>query len=245
MQLGDDELIRRLKIRPADRILDVGGSMRQHGVIKVDTLVDTLRPERTPYVKSPLRAGRFVKVDITQDGLPFGSKEFDVCLCTHTLEDLYNPFLILKEMGRVAKRGYIATPSRGKDMEFSRLNLTEWNTGWRRQPGLAHHYWFFENRKGRMYIVPKNYPLLYTSEFWVETWLGEDEMRYFWNGEIKFKTFTTVDFHGLIDEYRNFMKSHQGLIKKGRPLVYLDSPHLYLKEMVKKLVKRGAGFNRN
>ena len=239
---NDQELIRLLNILPGDRVLDIGGSSKQHDEIKVDTLVDIIAPEKDPYRPSKNRARKFVALDITRKTLPFKDKEFDVCLCTHTLEDLYNPFLIINEMSRVAKRGYISTPSRGKDMEFSHLNLTDWLTGFRRQPGLTHHHWFFEKKRDVMYIVEKNYPLLYTSEFQITKWTGEEEFRFPWKGNIRYTVFESTSFHELIKEYKEFMENRSQYIKKGIATIYLDNPYYYIKESVKFLLKRGNGF---
>lgn len=52
-----------------------------------------------------------VTCDLSRDRLPFADKEFDFVYCRHVLEDLYNPFLACDEMSRVAKSGYIETPS--------------------------------------------------------------------------------------------------------------------------------------
>jgi ubiquinone/menaquinone biosynthesis C-methylase UbiE len=43
--------------------------------------------------------------------LPYEDKEFDFVYCRHVLEDLIYPFRVIKEMQRVAKAGYIETPS--------------------------------------------------------------------------------------------------------------------------------------
>lgn len=128
MSLTDRRIIQRLKIKSRDRVLDVGGSMKQHGELQIDTLVDIISPEEAPYTPSELKAKHFVKLDITHQKLPFENKEFDVCLCTHTLEDLPSPFSAIAEMSRVAKRGLIITPSMGTDMVFSHIDFTNWLT---------------------------------------------------------------------------------------------------------------------
>jgi len=50
-------------------------------------------------------------VDVTNKPLPFADKTFDFVYCRHVVEDLFNPFLLLQEMSRVGKSGYIETPS--------------------------------------------------------------------------------------------------------------------------------------
>jgi len=242
--LSDEEIINRYQIKPTDKVLDIGGSMKQHPFLKINTLVDIIPPEESPYKKEKLSAEHFVRVDISKEKLPFKNKEFDFALCTHTLEDLYNPFLIIDEMSRVGKRGYIATPSFGTDILYSHFNLTDWLTGGRRVPGIAHHKWLFSLKRGKMQILPKNYPLLYTPEFQITGWKGEPEFEYYWEGKIEYQEIKDLDFHKLIREYRNWMKRNKTKIRKGRPLFFVDNPYYYLKEFIKFLTKRGEGFLR-
>ena len=242
MPLTDKQIIEKFKIRTSDKILDVGGSMKQHREINIDTLVDIIRPEDAPYGRSKLKAKNFVRLDITREKFPFKDKEFDFCICTHTLEDLTTPFLAIDEMSRVAKRGLIITPSMGFDMVFSHLNFTDWLTGARRVPGLGHHKWFFSNKSGKMAIIPKNYPLLYSGEFRFVKWLGEEEFIYYWEGKIDYQEVNDLDFHKLIGEYRKFVRTNREKLYKGLVLFYLDNPFYYLKEFFKLLLGKGEGF---
>ena len=159
MILTDQEISSKLKIASSDRVLDIGGSMMQHQDLQIDTLVDLIRPEDAPYGPTKLLAKHFVKVDITKEKLPFKNGEFDVCLCTHVLEDLPNPFMVMDEMARVAKRGLIVTPSMGFDMTFTPIDYTDWLTGARRVPGEAHHKWFFVKENNILKVIPKYFPI--------------------------------------------------------------------------------------
>lgn len=49
--------------------------------------------------------------DITKDRLPFDDQSVDFLYCRHTLEDLLDPAWALGEIARVAKSGWIETPS--------------------------------------------------------------------------------------------------------------------------------------
>jgi len=233
MRLTDLQIINKFKINSTDKILDIGGSMKQHNLIKVDTLVDIIEPNKSLYNRKKLLAKKFVKLDITKEKLPFKDNEFDFCLCTHVLEDLYNPFLIIEEMSRVSKRGYIATPSMGKDMEYSRLNLTNWKTGPRRVSGVSHHKWFFTQKNGVMQIIPKNYPLLSTRKFQISKWLGESEFQFYWEGKIKYVEIRDLYFHKLIKFYEDFLKTNKKKIRKGTIVIFLDNPYYYIKEIAK------------
>jgi len=235
--MKDKEIISRFKIKPTDKVLDVGGSMKQHRDINIDTIIDIIRPEESPYYSGKLLAKHFAKVDITKEKFPFEDKEFDFCLCTHTLEDLTYPFLAIEEMSRVAKRGYIATPSFGHDIVFSHINFTNWHTGARREPGISHHKWLFYKKGKVMYVVPKNYPLLYSSGFHFVKWSGEEELEYCWEDEIKYKEVKDLNFHSLIREYKSFVRQNENKLKKGFVLFYWDNPFYYLKEGLKLLLK--------
>jgi len=242
MLLTDEEIIKKLKIKPIDKVLDIGGSMTQHSVIKIDTLVDIIRPEDSPYNPSKLNAKRFVKLDITRNKLPFKDKEFDVVLCTHTLEDLPNPFLVIEEISRIAKRGLIVTPSMGYDMVFTPIDYTDWLSGARRIPGEAHHKWFFINDNGVLRVIPKYYGILYTGDFQVVNWSGKREMEYYWKDEINYEEFSSLNIHSLIDEYKKFITKNKKDIKIGMAAVFLDNPLNLVKALIKKIIKRGNGY---
>jgi|SRR3989344_1846715 len=242
MARNDTFLINEHNIDKDTKVLDIGGAMKQHEQIKVDTLVDIISPQEAPYTASKLKAKRFVKVDITKEKLPFKNKEFDVCLCTHTLEDLYNPFLIMDEMSRVAKRGYIATPSMGNDMVFSHYDITDWLTGGKRVPGLSHHKWFFVNKGKKIKIIPKNYGILYSPKFHIVGWRGEDDFNYFWDGKIDYEKVTDLNIHHLVDEYQKFIDENKDNIKFGRVLYFYDNPFYITKAYLKYLLNRGEGY---
>jgi hypothetical protein len=242
MLLTDGEIIEKLKIKPSDKVLDIGGSMMQHKELKIDTLADIIRPEDAPYSSSKLLAKHFVKVDITREKLPFKDKEFDVVLCTHVLEDLPSPFLVMEEMARVGKRGLIVTPSMGYDMKFTPIDYTNWLTGARRVPGEAHHKWFFVKEGNSLKVIPKIYPILYTEEFQVTDWKGEVEIEYYWNGIIKYNEFSGLNIHRLIDEYKRFVEKNSEKIEIGSVVYFVDNPINILKALLKRFLRRGSGY---
>jgi hypothetical protein len=53
----------------------------------------------------------FTECDVSTQPLPFKDGEVDFLYCRHVLEDLENPEFFLKEVRRVARGGYIETPS--------------------------------------------------------------------------------------------------------------------------------------
>jgi SAM-dependent methyltransferase len=96
----------------------------------------------------PQLAGRKVHaLDVELDRLPYADKSVDFLYCRHTIEDLHNPTLLLREMNRVAKAGYVETPS----------PLAEMCRGINRTPlrGYQHHYWFSWVSNGTLMLMPK------------------------------------------------------------------------------------------
>jgi SAM-dependent methyltransferase len=80
-------------------IIDVGGGTMNHfplatHIIDVDTSKENV-----------------YKVDIDFEKLPFDNHIFSFAYCRHTLEDIQNPQFAFQELARVARNGYIETPS--------------------------------------------------------------------------------------------------------------------------------------
>jgi hypothetical protein len=148
----------------------------------------------------------------------------------------------MNEMGRVAKRGLIVTPSMGLDMEFSPIDYTNWLTGAIRIPGQAHHKWFFVKEGKNLEVIPKNYPILYTKEFQVIKWGGEKEMEYYWQDIVNYSEFSSLNIHKLIDKYKKFLNKNSDKIKVGTTAIFVDNPFNVAKALLKRFLKRGSGY---
>lgn len=91
-------------------------------------------------------------IDLEYEPLPYEDGEVDFLYCRHTVEDLANPTHLLREIQRVAKRGYIETPSplaettRGVDAGGDHL-------------GYRHHRWICAERDGVFALLAK-YPVI-------------------------------------------------------------------------------------
>lgn len=55
---------------------------------------------------------------------PFGDKEFDFAYCSHVLEHVADPEAACRELMRIARRGYIECPTRGKDTFFTTAKMS-------------------------------------------------------------------------------------------------------------------------
>jgi len=103
-------------IKPNERVLDIGsgGDPFPLAAILVDRFVE---PSRHRYEQLVTRGKPLVIADI--HCLPFRDKCFDFVYCSHLLEHVDSPVRACEEIMRVGKRGYIETPTLGKDALFA------------------------------------------------------------------------------------------------------------------------------
>src|SRR5262245_16032909 len=141
-------------------------------------------------------------LNINQDALPFADKSFDFAYCRHTLEDLYNPFLMCREMDRVAKAGYIETPSA---IAEAARGLDCGSPYWR---GYHHHRYFVCFEMDTLMFLPK-YPVVEHIGFGeLESQLSDClsshplywNTYYFWEDKLRYRLLEhDKDFHILKD----------------------------------------------
>lgn len=94
---------------------------------------------------------RLTRCDLQRDPLPFADKSWDFVYCRHVLEDLYDPFHLCEEMSRVAKAGYLETPS--PIAELCR-GIDGGSPAWR---GYHHHRYLAWSKGGVLRFLSK-YP---------------------------------------------------------------------------------------
>lgn len=125
-------------------------------------------------------------INSSGEDMPFKDKEFDYVICNQVLEHVEDPVKFVKEQERVAKRGYIETPSMIGELLFpkkshkwvvldidGKLVLFEKNM----MPGN------YENNYGELFL---NY-LPYQSLIYRLLWFSEPSLmitRYEWEGSI-------------------------------------------------------------
>ena len=105
-------------LQSTDRVIDVGGGARPFP--RADYVIDAVSyEERSKLGKMSVDPDeRFSKATWTQLDVcdrkpwPFPDKEFDYAICSHLLEDVRDPIWVCSEICRIAKAGYVETPSR-------------------------------------------------------------------------------------------------------------------------------------
>ena len=138
-------------------------------LIKEDANVLEIGPGTLPFSKATefcgwtneekSRINKYKTVDVSSEILPYKNNEFDFVYCRHVIEDLWNPVHALKEISRIAKAGYIETPS--ALCELSKDVDAGTNVAWR---GYNHHRYIIWNDNGVLNIIPK-FPIIEHMKF--------------------------------------------------------------------------------
>jgi len=103
-------------IKQSDKVLDIGSG---HLPFPLAThLADiSLKNGGVGRAGAPFRyQGGKPVFECAVEKTPFQDKEFDFVYCSHVLEHSPDPAAACQELMRIAKRGYIETPTKGKDI---------------------------------------------------------------------------------------------------------------------------------
>ncbi len=179
-----------------------------------------ISPYRRPFSKSTHYCGlvnatglsNFEYVDINCDKLPYDDKYFDFVVCRHVLEDIYNPSLACEEMSRVAKGGFIETPS-----PFTELKRgLERGAPWR---GYIHHRFIVWARGHMLNFVTKHPVIEYMSisdDFLTNVINSNPElinMYFLWFGKLNYHIYEQdIDF---ILEGTDSKKTYERLLERA------------------------------
>jgi methyltransferase family protein len=195
-------------IRPGDRVLDVGGGMDPFP--RADAVMDMEPyPAHVARLKAKGEQTRFAPEswfvgDIChpQVWTRIPDQAFDFVVCSHTLEDVRDPVFVCSQLQRVARAGYIETPS--KFRECAKATRTDVISGW------DHHRWIVEVEDGTLFFKLKN-PFIHHFDY-----LGEARRRHVFD---YYNMFLAVHWRGSFDYAE---RTH-----KGAPIETEDLFHYY------------------
>lgn len=138
--------------------------------------------------------------------LPFKDKAFDYVICSHLLEHLANPTVLIKELRRVAKAGYLETPSALGERLF----------GW------DFHLWYVSVKNGTLWLRKKKegvrfagfFHRLIEKKIWFRRFFEENRNQFYvayeWEETIKLKVdrrpVSVANLHRLDRQVWNLMK---------------------------------------
>lgn len=183
-------------------VLDVGGWAAPFA--RADWVVDLLPyATRGLYGEVDPAAERFTSTtwvahDVCVAPWPFDDHQFDFAVCAHTLEDVRDPVTVCRELARVARAGYIETPSRLEEQSWGVHG--PW-VGW------SHHRWLVDVVDGGLRFVAKPGVLHAWDHFPAGHWERLDEgdrvVELWWEGELHASERIFVeadDLHGYLRE---------------------------------------------
>jgi hypothetical protein len=191
------EIIEHIKNRkfanPSFKVIDIGGGVNGWTKDIADLVVDINVEDTDKTLKADIcneldyeKILSYVKAN----GI------FDYCICTHTLEDLYNPFPALKNMPKFALGGVITMPSMTD--ELSPVQNLAWN-------GYFHHRWMYEYLDESIFIIPK----IYGIEAFISSKMSKtkgSEIKFEWEGSIPFSIFMNNYLGPDISTYQKELK---------------------------------------
>jgi hypothetical protein len=167
---------------------------------------------------------RVVTVDMNVQPLPFPDKSFDFIYCRHVIEDMYNPIMLLREMERVGKAGYIETPSpmaelgRGVDGQSPPFR------------GYHHHHnivWVYE---GELRLISK-YPIVEYIRFTetdITRWLRSGpklwNSYFLWEDKIRFKHIQSGPDFVITRDYSSILKNAMDQSELSSGIFWADVP---------------------
>jgi hypothetical protein len=140
-------------IKDTDRVLDIGGWMKPFP--RADYVMDIM-PYESRGLLGSVHDGRerftretwIVRDFCDRQPYPFPDKFFDFAICSHVLEDIRDPVYVCSELTRVARAGYIETPSRVVEQMMG-IESDDY-------PGYCHHRWLIEAEGNRLTFTMKN-----------------------------------------------------------------------------------------
>lgn len=168
-----DHLKRQKSNNPRFTVLDIGASANPWTEEVVDVTFD-LHPPAT-FTGNLNNVWDWAKLiaHVSRQG------KFSFAVCSHTLEDLAYPPVVLDTLPKVSEEGYLSMPSHYR--ELTRNIEGPWR-------GYIHHRWMFMEEAKHLLVIPK-IPFLEHLEVPEPQNEQESELQIHWKGKIAYKMF--------------------------------------------------------
>lgn len=223
-------------IKSTDRVLDIGGWAQP--LRRANAVIDCF-PYETRGMYGHIGDGeeQFKKSDWIQWDIcdrkpwPFKDKEFDFVVCSHVLEDIRDPLWVCAEINRIAKRGYIETPSRAAESTYGVESY--------RFTGSHHHRWFVEFIDGRLRFTHKD-PYVLEKKRGIYLIHTPAVVSLFWEGEFKYEEGVLHQTKkALEEELDRWTRDYRSGMPAGLRTFETISPYMpkYMKKNIQKLCR--------
>ena len=140
-----DKIVDMKNKDPNFTIIDIGGSLDGWSSHIVNAIMD-INP---PVINTNIRVftANLNKQDDWKEVLEYVKEngKFSYAICSHTLEDIANPTLAMDMIPQISVAGYIAVPSKYRELSFIEGNYR----------GYIHHRWIYDYRDGKFIGFPK------------------------------------------------------------------------------------------
>jgi SAM-dependent methyltransferase len=210
----------------APRTLDIGGWYQPFNLA---THVLDLMPYETRRVHEALdpeheerfSADTWIVVDACNPPWPFPDGFFDFAVCSNLLEDVRDPLTVCRELNRVARAGYIETPSRLREIfAKERWSAARLLLGCLPEIGFYHHRWFVELAGSHLRFTAKTTALGENRRHYItrrdigrKLSEGESGIGLFWEGGFTFEEM----FLDAREDYPVFRATAMTALKSRRP----------------------------
>jgi len=140
------------EIPESAKVIDIGGGAAPFP--RADYVIDAMpyqsrgsgsdgNIDRQLQIEPRYSADTWIQADLcSHKPWPIEDKAFDFAICSHLLEDIRDPIWVCSEMQRIAKAGYIETPSRVVEQSRGVENP--------RHAGYYHHRWLISREGNRL-----------------------------------------------------------------------------------------------
>jgi len=129
--------------------------------------------------------------------------KFNYSVCSHTLEDILNPFEVIRLLEKISERGFIAVPSKYDELRYQYTNYFR---------GNPHHKYIFDIIDGNLFILPK-LPFIEKNERADKIAAQPDpaQLSIHWENNINYKLYGDTVYYSndaVIDGYFNFLEQN-------------------------------------
>jgi len=149
--------------------------------------------------------------------------KFDFCIASHIIEDISLPEVLINNIGRIAKQGFIAVPSKYNELAKHGLN---------KYIGSIHHRWIYTLKNSKLFTYPK-VNFIDTDEDLIK--IGDNsnhlwDFSFFWQNKLSVDIVNnnylgpTVD--SVISYYKQLTFDDSDKLKNLIPNYIHNNPHL-------------------
>ena len=238
------------RLSPKVRVVDIGGGANPFP--RADYVIDGLKYEdrgslrRNRVVHERVTLERWVQIDLcARTPWPFPDNFFDFAVCTHVLEDVRDPVWVCSEMMRIAKAGYIETPSR----------IVEQSRGVEHPcyAGYCHHHWLVSVEGNSLLFRIKPH-LLHVNPAAIVADVGSTatinpkycDLIFEWEGAFTAKEVLCFDEREMIQELCEWAKTSRTLpdlmLRDKRTLSQRLKRWVYFERLRRQASKKIAGY---